>query len=256
MVRLSLFVCAATTEPTSAQFVWSGIGSFATAATNFAFDTYVSSPDFNLAGTNPDSWQDKLGNAATQQDATWEFAFRPGDFTGSHHLFNTGGNGDGTAFLLNGDTLEFRFQDNSTAAQRVFMSHQLTGDSDEFYHVVGTADVESLAAGIGVLYVNGELVDGPLTSTGTIDDWDGGDLANLGGASESFNIPGGTSVAFDAFNGDIAFFRYYQDTIFDQGQVDEAFAALAVPEPASIAIWSIIGLGMFGFGYRKLRRKK
>ena len=34
------------------------------------------------------------------------------------------------------------------------------------------------------------------------------------------------------------------------------FNTAAVPEPASIAIWSIIGLGMFGFGYRKLRRKK
>ena len=98
------------------------------------------------------------------------------------------------------------------------------------------------------------LVDGPLTSSGTINDWDGGDIANLGGGNESFNIPGGT-IGFDAFDGDIAFFRYYQDTIFSQDLVGQAFAALAVPEPASFAIWPIIGLGMFGFGYRKLRRK-
>ena len=30
----------------------------------------------------------------------------------------------------------------------------------------------------------------------------------------------------------------------------------AVPEPASIAIWSLIGLGLAGFGYHGVRRKK
>ena len=34
------------------------------------------------------------------------------------------------------------------------------------------------------------------------------------------------------------------------------FAELAVPEPASIAIWSLIGLGLAGFGYTRIRRKK
>jgi hypothetical protein len=28
------------------------------------------------------------------------------------------------------------------------------------------------------------------------------------------------------------------------------------PEPASIALWSLIGLGLVGFGYRRLRRTK
>lgn len=32
--------------------------------------------------------------------------------------------------------------------------------------------------------------------------------------------------------------------------------AAVVPEPASIAIWSLIGLGLAGFGYRRVRRKK
>lgn len=31
--------------------------------------------------------------------------------------------------------------------------------------------------------------------------------------------------------------------------------ALAIPEPASIAVWSVIGLGLAGFGYRRFRRK-
>ncbi len=32
--------------------------------------------------------------------------------------------------------------------------------------------------------------------------------------------------------------------------------AAAVPEPAPIAIWSLIGLGLAGFGYYRTRRKK
>jgi hypothetical protein len=32
-------------------------------------------------------------------------------------------------------------------------------------------------------------------------------------------------------------------------------AAAAIPEPASIAIWSLVGLGIAGFGYRRFRRK-
>ena len=33
-------------------------------------------------------------------------------------------------------------------------------------------------------------------------------------------------------------------------------AVEVVPEPASIAIWSLIGLGLAGFGYSRTRRKK
>ena len=32
--------------------------------------------------------------------------------------------------------------------------------------------------------------------------------------------------------------------------------SLTVPEPASVAIWSLIGLGLAGFGYHRVRRKK
>lgn len=33
-------------------------------------------------------------------------------------------------------------------------------------------------------------------------------------------------------------------------------STLPVPEPASVAIWSLIGLGLAGFGYTRIRRKK
>ena len=38
--------------------------------------------------------------------------------------------------------------------------------------------------------------------------------------------------------------------------VDLAANAAAVPEPASVAIWSLLGFTLAGFGYYRIRRKK
>ena len=74
-------------------------GTVQSGVSNFAPVTkWVNSPGYNLASNPNDSWQDGLGNPITQENVSWELVFRPGDFTGKHTLFNTGGNGDGTAF--------------------------------------------------------------------------------------------------------------------------------------------------------------
>ena len=132
--------------------------------------SWVNSPGYNLAANPNDSWQDGLGNPATQENVTWEIVFRPGDYDGTHTLFNTGGNGDGTAITLVGSTVEFRFQDANSDAQRVIVSADLSalGPATDFYHVVGVCDVDTAGTGTGTLYVNGALADGPTTSAGTI----------------------------------------------------------------------------------------
>ena len=202
-------------------------GEVQSGASNFVGITqWVNSPGYNMSSNPNDSFQDGLGNAVTQTNVTWELVFRPGDFDGTHTLFNTGGNGDGTAFTLTGSVLDFRFQDANADAQRVIISTDLAdiGTEDDFYHVVGVCDVDTAAAGTGSLYVNGILVAGPTTSTGTINDWDGGDLAELGKGN---NIPAGNPFNPDAFTGDIALFNYYGGRLLSEEVITDLYNGIA-----------------------------
>lgn len=77
----------------------------------------------------------------------------------------------------------------------------------------------------------GILVDTPGTFVGTID-------TDIGG-SPNFTFPNGTSTT--------------DPRIPFQAQVHAASSA--VPEPASVLIWSLLGLGLVGFvGRRRMRR--
>ncbi len=59
--------------------------------------------------------------------------------------------------------LDFRFQDADLDDQRLIVSADLAtlGAAEDFYHVVGLADVDSAVTGTASLYVNGFLVAGP-----------------------------------------------------------------------------------------------
>ena len=192
---------------------------------NFAaISAWVNSPGLELSSNPADSWQDGLGGVVTQANVSWELVFRPGDFEGTHVLFNTGGNGDGTAFVLEGSVLDFRFQDANSDDQRVIAAIDLLeiGGETDFYHVVGVADVDSAASGTATLYVNGELQGEPVTSVGTINDWDGGDLAEIG---KGGNVPGG--ITGEPFTGDVALLNYYQGLLLSADQVAQLFRAQA-----------------------------
>ena len=204
---------------TTGGTVQSGVSNFS------GVSSWVNSPGYDLFSNPLDSWQDGLGNAATQQDVSWEMVVRPGDFVGTHTLFNTGGNGDGTAIVLTGSVLDFRVQTANTAAERVIVSFDLAtiGLATEFYHVVATVDVDPVNPGVVNLYVNGQLVAGPTSSGAALDDWDGGDLAELG---KGGNIPGGNPFAFEPFTGDIASFSYFGARILDATQVADKYTAL------------------------------
>ena len=215
-------------------------GTVQSGASNFApITSWVNSPGYNLAANPNDSWQDGLGNPATQENVSWELIFRPGDYTGTHTLFNTGGNGDGTAFTISGSTLDFRFQDANSAAQRVIVSTDLSaiGTADQFFYVVGVADVDTGTGGTGWLYVNGTLVDGPTTSTGVINDWDGGDLAELGKGN---NIPGANPFNPDAFTGDIAEFNYYGGELLDEDFISMRYLEYAGAEIDDIVLDPVV----------------
>ena len=114
-----------------------GNGNLATVQTgtsNFpAVTTWVNGADYNLTGTPGTSWHTGLSDAITKQDVSWELVFSPGDFTGIHTLFNTGGNGFGTGIVLDGSTVDFRVQSADANDQRVIISTDLAA--------IGTASI-------------------------------------------------------------------------------------------------------------------
>ena len=208
----------------NAGIVWIGSGTVETGSSNFGnITTWINSPNLALMSNPADSFQDGLGDPVTKADVSWEFIFRPGDFEGLHTLFNTGGNGAGTAFVLNGSVLDFRFQNANNDSQRVIASSDLAeiGAASDFFHVVGVGDVDSATSGTARFFVNGEL-KAEVTSTGAIEDWDGGDLAELGKGN---NIPGGNPFNPESFNGDIAVFNYFQGILITEEQAQALFLA-------------------------------
>ena len=215
-----------TTGNNGITFINNTGGEVQSGTSNFTGVTsWVNSPGYNLSSNPADSWQDGLGDLATKADVSWEMVVRPGDFNGTHTLFNTGGNGDGTAIVLTDRTLDFRFQTANTDQGRIIISTDLSalGSAGDFFHIMATADVGG-AVGTSTLYVNGQLIAGPISSTGAIDDWDGGDLAELG---KGGNIPAGNPFAFEPFNGDIAVFNYYGGRILNESQVLEKYTAIS-----------------------------
>lgn len=194
-----------------------------TGTSNFPFvNTWVNSADYNLTGSPGTSWHTALGDLITKEDVTWELVFRPGDFTGTHTLFNTGGNGFGTGIVLQGSTVDFRVQSANNNDQRVILPFDLStiGEADEFYHLVATVDIDPVAPAVVSLYINGNLVAGPVSSVSAIVDWDGSDLAELGRGA---NIPTSTTFPFETFTGDVASFAYFESKLLDAPAVESRY---------------------------------
>jgi hypothetical protein len=210
---------------TNTTITW-GNGTLATVATgtsNFpVVNTWVNGADYNLTGTPGTSWHTALGDAITKQDVTWELVFRPGDFIGTHTLFNTGGNGFGTGIVLVDSTVDFRVQSADNNDQRLIVPFDLStiGTADEFYHLVATVDIDPVAPAVVSLYINGNLVGGPVSSVLAINDWDGSDLAELGRGS---NIPTSTAFPFEPFTGDVASFAYFENKVLDTAAVESRY---------------------------------
>ena len=49
---------------------------------------------------------------------------------------------------------------------------------------------------------------------------------------------------------------FFDDLIFADTFAEAVGQAAVVPEPASVAIWTLLGLGLAGFGFCRARRKK
>ncbi|MFZ5828650.1 MAG: pre-peptidase C-terminal domain-containing protein [Planctomycetota bacterium] len=169
-----------------------------------------------------------LGDAVTDQDASWELVFRPSNFTGNHVLFETGGNGDGLAFLLLGDTLEFRVQDGDSSVQRVVRSFTFSPeDVGQFHHVVATVHPALLSNENAVrFFVDGTEVGTASSAIGVLADWAGTNGSGLGNANSDFPDSDATSITGD-FDGDIAIIRFFGNRLLDEVEVAERYSILA-----------------------------
>jgi len=184
----------------------------------------------------------------TQSDATFEMWIRPTDLTGNEVILDVGGNTDGSSLRLEGGNLIWRSKDNANIAEA---SADISGlfTPGEFLQAAVEVDLGNEVR----LFVDGvEVADG---TNGSFGDFAGSDDNALG--NNANQIGGNPPGSFSGFDGDIAILRF-SDSLLGATAIEENFDALLqpVPEPASIAIWSLIGIGLAGFGYLRSRRRK
>ncbi len=121
-------------------------------------------------------------------------------------------------------------------------------EAGEWTHLVGTYDSGTLTKSF---YIDGQLVDEVLGVAYTANNANdffigaGGDL--------------GDAFFFDGLIDEVAVYDFAlnETTVqdhFQTGLTGEFVQTAAVPEPASIAVWSIIGLALAGYGWRRARR--
>jgi len=222
-------------------------------ASNFAnINDWVRAPDFALENSDGgDSWHQKRGDGVTEQDAAFEFVFRPLDYTGTLGLFNTGGNGDGLGIVLVGSVLEFRYKNGNDGNETITLSTDLNtiAPAGNFFHMLVNFDVVPQAGDGAEMFINGVRED--FQALTNVADWDGGETAELGLGG---NIPGGSATPFD---GDIALFQYYENQRLSQSEVNTAFGA-AVPEPSSflLVFAGVLGVILFHFRGRRQRLQR
>lgn len=165
---------------------------------------------------NGGSIQNNLSGAEDGADATWEFWVKPANTTSVMTLFETGG-GTGFGVILNNGVLEAATELDGGPKNGSYVRYDLVADpldlvggdpTTEFNQYVVAIDIRG--GGIA-LYVNGVKVDE--TTSGTGNDWDGGDAAGLGvfrGTNHGGFSNGAATTAYNApFLGHMAIVRLY-----------------------------------------------
>ena len=201
---------------------------------------------YNIPGSGSiiaiEDWDNDLA-PRSQENATFEFWFKPNSIDGQQMLLEMGGVGSGTAFFIDNGDLEFVEQtanDTNEAEARIALSPNAT---DDLHQVVGTIDVST---GTIQLFLDGTLVASD-TNAG-LNDWAGGNplgIGSIGGNSAADNF-GSLSV----FDGQFALLRYYRGVVLGVDDVVinyEALLAVApIPEPATLGLLVVGAAGLMG----------
>lgn len=184
-----------------------------------------------------DSWSELVFGDPTDDDATIELWFKPGDLTGKEVLFETGGTTTGLSIRLNGDKIELAVKFN---AESILLDFDLDADSNgiDFDDFIQVAAVLDLTHDVIRLYVHG-IERASMAFAGT--DWDGGDAASIGNIEGAI---GASGSGYGQYFGQLAILRLY-DQALNTGQIQanyEAITGAPVPEPASFAVLALSSL--------------
>lgn len=162
-------------------------------------------------------------------DFSFEVWVKMADLTGSHILFETGGNTIGTSITMTDNVLDFRVNNSGSAVGAA--SSTLAALPSDFIQVVGVLDVSDSLS----LYVNGTLAQ---TVTGiTIADWAGANEGQLGGTDVNVAKPAGFEPT--VFDGQVALARFYNSAL-TVSEVETLYTS-TIPEPATLGLVAVFG---------------
>lgn len=192
------------------------------------------------------AFADMLGTGVTNDDATWELVFRPGDFTGEHNIMKDGGDKKGTRLALDGSILWFTSGGSGNLPAVSYDLSGIGGTASDFYHVVATLSNVASGSTTATLYVNGVLRDTTIAS-GTAGGWGGTGAKGAIGRTEGTappipNMGGGTD-----WGGDMSILRLYGNDALDSTEVTSLYNTV-IPEPSA----ALLG----GFGLLALLRRR
>jgi len=224
----------------------------------------AASSNLQISGTDSGGSLQDLGGSIDKEDYAIEIMFRTPDLTGTHNLFETGGNGDGTAIRLVGGNFVFRTQEYNTADGlspgddflEISVPLNATDHVNQFVHIVVSLDIDD---DIGAVWVDGDLAGtgavemrSPTNGDLNMNDWDGGDNASIGQGNG--NVAGGVNDS--PFDGEIAALNVYSEvsyaTALSESDVETLQAAF-IPEPSAFALALIFLTGALLWGRKYLR---
>ena len=204
------------------------------------------------ANLGPSNMEDEFRGNPTDNVASFEIWFKPSDLSGQEILWEIGGSTDGASLTLNDNLLQLVAKDDSNTGG---IAADLTGLANDFIQAVAVIDRDSETLR---LFVNGVESAGSLVSLGNLADWAGNDGGTDGALGSSHgNAVGGSGGALGNLNGygnfvgDLALFRMYTEALSPE-DVRELYVATAVPEPCTL---TLLGLGGIGLLCRRRRRK-